>query len=75
MQKIIAVAALAAPLGVQAEASPVNKIVSMLSELQAKITKEGEVAHAQYSELVETCEDRARNLGFEIKLVRMRWRA
>lgn len=65
MQKVAAVALLAH--GVQAEASPVNKIVSMLSELQGKITKEGEVAHTQYSELVETCEDRVRNLGFEIK--------
>jgi len=67
MQKITALAVLAAPLGAQAEASPVNKIVSMLSELQAKIAEEGEVAKQQYSELVETCEDRARNLGFEIK--------
>jgi len=66
MQKATALALLARH-GVQAEASPVNKIVSMLSELQAQITKEGEVAHQQYGELVETCEDRVRNLGFEIK--------
>jgi len=49
------------------EAAPVAKVVSMISELQAQITKEGEVAKAQYAELVETCEDRSRNLGFEIK--------
>jgi len=60
--------ALAAPLGTAAEPiNPVNKAVSMISELHAQITKEGEVAQKQYAELVETCEDRIRNLGFEIK--------
>merc|ERR1719416_186139 len=68
MQKVraAAVLALAAPVVVQAEASPVNKVVSMISDLSAQITSEGEVAHKQYQELVESCEDRARNLGFEI---------
>merc|ERR1719416_143268 len=68
MQKVraAAVLALAAPVVVQAEASPVNKVVSMVSDLQAQITSKGEVAHKQYQELVESCEDRARNLGFEI---------
>merc|ERR550532_1061892 len=39
----------------------------MLSDLQAKITKEGEVAQAEYAEFTEWCEDRSRNLGFEIQ--------
>jgi len=68
MQKItVAALALATPLCVQAEASPINKIVSMLTDLHAQITSEGEAAHKSYNELVESCEDRVRNLGFEIK--------
>jgi len=47
--------------------SPVGKVVSMLSDLQAKIIKEGETAQAEYHEYSEWCEDRSRNLGFEIK--------
>jgi len=47
--------------------SPVGKVVSMLSDLQATIIKEGEVAQKEYEEFSEWCEDRARNLGFEIK--------
>lgn len=46
---------------------PVAKVLSMLSELQAKITKEGESAQAEYARFTEWCEDRSRNLGFEIK--------
>jgi len=52
--------------GVRAE-SPVGKVVSMLSDLQATVIKEGEVAQKEYEEFSEWCEDRARNLGFEIK--------
>jgi len=47
--------------------SPIGKVVSMISELQATIVKEGELAQKSYEEFSEWCEDRARNLGFEIK--------
>merc|ERR1719512_197746 len=39
----------------------------MISELQATITKEGEAAQQEYEEFSAWCEDRSRNLGFEIK--------
>merc|ERR1719491_1006539 len=39
----------------------------MLSDLQAKVIAEGEVAQKEYTEFAEWCEDRSRNLGFEIK--------
>jgi len=52
--------------GAQA-ASPVGKVLSMISELQATVIKEGEVSQKEYAEFSEFCEDRARNLGFEIK--------
>jgi len=63
---LAAVHGLAAVVVVQAE-SPVGKVVSMLSELQATITKEGETAQTEFEKFSEWCEDRARNLGFEIK--------
>jgi len=68
MQKVrTALLAAAAARSAQAQINPVNKVVSMISELQAQITSEGETAKKQYAELVESCEDRIRNLGFEIK--------
>merc|ERR550539_538094 len=60
---MFALLAVAAPVS----ASPVAKVVSMLSELEAKIIKEGEVVQKEYAEVTEWCEDRSRNLGFEIK--------
>merc|ERR1719203_966771 len=39
----------------------------MISDLQATIIKEGEVVQKEYAEFSEWCEDRAKNLGFEIK--------
>jgi len=57
------------PSAVQAgqEASPVSKVFEMLSDLQAKIIKEGEAAQKTYDEFSEWCEDRSKNVGFEIK--------
>jgi len=49
------------------EGSPVSKVFSMLSDLQAKIIKEGEAAQKTYDEFSEWCEDRSKNIGFEIK--------
>jgi len=61
-----AAVALTAAAHVQADA-PVTKVLSMISDLQATVIKEGEVAQKEYAEFSEWCEDRARNLGFEIK--------
>merc|ERR1719198_664445 len=49
------------------EASPIEKIVQMISDLQAKVIGEGEEAQKAYDEHAEWCEDRSTNLGFEIK--------
>merc|ERR1719316_154422 len=54
-------------LAVPAGANPVQKVIQMLSDLQAKILKEGEEAQKVYEEFAEYCEDRSKNLGFEIK--------
>merc|ERR1740120_632404 len=47
--------------------APVGKVISMISDLEQTVIKEGEVAQKEYEEFSEWCEDRARNLGFEIK--------
>jgi len=58
-----------AALSVQArqEESPVSKVLQMLSGLESKIIKEGEAAQKTFSEFSEWCEDRSKNVGFEIK--------
>jgi len=55
-------------LGAQAAvANPVEKVLSMISGLQAKIQGEGTAAQKTYDEFAEWCEDRSRNVNFEIK--------
>merc|ERR1719337_819630 len=49
------------------EANPIEKIVQMIGDLQAKVIGEGEQAQKVYDEYAEFCEDRSTNLGFEIK--------
>jgi len=48
-------------------ASPVGKIIQLISDMQAKIISEGHEAHKVYTEAAEWCEERSKNLGFEIK--------
>merc|ERR1719171_520505 len=47
--------------------SPIEKIIEMISDLQAKVIAEGEDAQKTYDEYSEWCEDRSTKLGFEIK--------
>jgi len=47
--------------------APVAKVLSMISELEAKIIGEGESVQKEYAEVSEWCEDRASNIGHEIK--------
>jgi len=49
------------------EASPITKLIQMMSDMQAKIIGEGEEAQAIYSEFAEMCEERSKDLAFEIK--------
>jgi len=59
--------ALGASLAQAENASPIEKIVEMISDLQGKIIAEGQDAQKVYAEFAEFCEDRSRELGFEIK--------
>merc|ERR1719408_1101048 len=49
------------------EANPVQKVIQLLSDLQAKIIREGTEASKVYDEFAEWCEDRSKDLGFAIK--------
>merc|ERR1719199_602917 len=48
-------------------ATPIEKVLQMLGDLQSKIISEGSDAQKVYDEFSEFCEDRSRNVGFEIK--------
>jgi len=48
-------------------ASPIGKVIQLISDLQAKIVKEGTEAQKVYQEFAEFCEDRSKELGFDIK--------
>jgi len=54
--------------GVQADGvDPIEKVLQMIGDLQGKIIGEGNDAQKVYDEFSEFCEDRSRQLGFEIK--------
>ncbi|CAK0792851.1 unnamed protein product, partial [Prorocentrum cordatum] len=61
---LLTLAATAAP---SVSGSPVEKVVEMLSGLQAKVISEGEESHAVFAKFSEWCEDEARQLGFQVK--------
>jgi len=50
-----------------AQASPIEKILEMISGLQAKVIGEGKDAQKTYDSYAEWCSDRSTNLAFEIK--------
>jgi len=50
-----------------AQTNPIAKVIEMLSDLQQKIIKEGEVAQKEYNDFAEWCEEESKNLQFEIK--------
>jgi len=50
-----------------AAATPIGKVLEMLTALEAKVIKEGEESHKLFAEFSEWCEDRSKNLAFEIK--------
>jgi len=50
-----------------AEVTPIEKVISMIGELETKILGEGKDAQKVYDEFSEFCEDRSKQLSFEIK--------
>jgi len=59
----LALLAISAP---SAAANPIEKIVQMLGDLEAKIIKEGTDAQKAYDEYAEWCSDRSKNIDFEL---------
>mmetsp|Transcript_14869 Transcript_14869/g.39651 ORF Transcript_14869/g.39651 Transcript_14869/m.39651 type:complete len:669 (+) Transcript_14869:58-2064(+) len=49
------------------QVNPIGKVLEMLSDLQAKVIKEGEGSQKVYEEFSEWCEESNKNLAFEIK--------
>merc|ERR1719242_1655483 len=49
------------------QVSPITKVLQLMSDMETKIIGEGEAAHATYAEFAEMCEERSKNLQFEIK--------
>jgi len=58
---------LALPTAHATNTDPIEKVLQMISDLQAKIIGEGNDAQKVYDEFSEFCEDRSKELGFEIK--------
>merc|ERR1719461_1743291 len=55
------------PVAFANKATPIGKVLQLLSDLQSKIIGEGDSAHKVYCEFAEWCEDRSKDLQFEIK--------
>merc|ERR1719284_795388 len=66
MAMVFIMAALASPVSTS-QANPIEKIIEMISDLEAKVIGEGADAQKTYDSYAEFCEDRSTNLGFEIK--------
>jgi len=49
------------------EASPIAKVIQMVSDLETKIIGEGEECQKTYEEFSEWCEETSKNVKFEIK--------
>merc|ERR1719223_1828568 len=64
---LVLFAAFALPSAHASSTDPIEKVLQMISDLEAKIMGEGKDAQKVYDEFAEFCEDRSRELGFEIK--------
>merc|ERR1719379_2081455 len=67
MQSLILLTLICTASSLEAQTNPIEKVIEMMSELQQKIIKEGEVAQKIFDEFSEWCEEESKNLQFEIK--------
>jgi len=67
MKTVLPLSLLISGNGEAVEANPIEKVVQMMSDLSAKIIAEGADCQKNYEEYSEWCEDRAKEVGFEIK--------
>lgn len=62
-----ALIAVTATSSMAASVNPIEKVIQMMSDLEQKIIGEGKETQKVYDEFAEWCEDRSKDLGFEIK--------
>jgi len=66
MKSILLVATVVATASAS-DASPIEKIIQMIGDLETKVIGEGEASQKVYEEFSEWCEETSKNLQFEIK--------
>merc|ERR1719162_1201103 len=47
--------------------NPISKVIQLLTDLQAKVIKDGEAEQKAFSEYADWCQNGAKDLAFEIK--------
>jgi len=67
MQRLLFGYGLVRALADQSNVNPMSKVLQLVDELAAKITKDGEAEAAAFGEYVEWCDDTTKNAGFAIE--------
>merc|ERR550514_1127979 len=70
---VLVVLALGAPAPLAAAQdgpNPISKVIELLSELQAKLIKDGEVEEKAFRDYFEWCDDASKEKQFEIKTLK-----
>jgi len=55
------------PVAEAADSNPLGKVLELIDELAAKVTKDGEAEQKAFEEYTEWCDDTAKNSGFAIQ--------
>merc|ERR1719469_497022 len=67
MKASVLLASFCAVAHCKVQSNPLNAVLSLIDELSAKVTKEGEAEEKAYQEYVEWCDETSSNGGFAIK--------
>jgi len=68
MQRSLLLLAVAfSPVAKAAESNPLGKVLELIDELAAKVTKDGVAEEKAFGEYIEWCDDTAKNSGFAIQ--------
>merc|ERR1719407_310520 len=64
---LVLTALLSSAEATKVEVNPLQKVIQLLAELQAKVIAEGEAEEKQYRDFFEYCDDASKEKQFEIK--------
>jgi hypothetical protein len=67
VRAVLLLGACVATLGSEVRTNPLGKVVDLLDELTAKVTKDGEVEAKAFTEYMEWCDDVAKNGKFAVE--------